>query len=252
MRDYFNIPCIWLSQRKNIMMCTHPTPVLLPQSNVATGRADGDIHRSHCPLNHGYRGVCYEKEKDLWRARLYVKGRYITLGRFSTARLAAKAHDRAAHFVMGEWAATNFRTDVAKEKTQSHKFTRNVTARLASLQIAVLESQKYQAHANERHSRAIRDVAVALAHSTLSGNGPGYSAQCCQSNQLRGREASGNETECIPGPARYRGKTQRVLHDILHVLVLSSAHSRPNIPTGHVRGQEYQSSSLNPQERTKY
>lgn len=56
-----------------------------------------------------YRGITYEQSKKLWRARVYVRGKHVTLGRYPTSETAARAHDAAMVFLFGQRATTNFR-----------------------------------------------------------------------------------------------------------------------------------------------
>lgn len=60
-----------------------------------------------CANHQGARGVTYERHAAKWRARLYVDGRHVTLGRFSSKMLAAQMHDAAAFYVFGDDAVTN-------------------------------------------------------------------------------------------------------------------------------------------------
>jgi hypothetical protein len=55
-----------------------------------------------------YKGVFYEKRRHQWQARIYLGKRYFFLGRFDTEVEAARAYDRGAVEVFGEFARLNF------------------------------------------------------------------------------------------------------------------------------------------------
>lgn len=65
-----------------------------------------------------YRGVSFDPQTKLWRARIYCLGRHVTLGRYQAASEAAFAHDRAAYFLHAEEARTNFGIDRARQSIQ--------------------------------------------------------------------------------------------------------------------------------------
>jgi hypothetical protein len=57
----------------------------------------------------GYKGVYFEKERNKWVAGIHdKKNRHIKLGRFKNKIDAAKAYDKAAREMFGEFAKTNF------------------------------------------------------------------------------------------------------------------------------------------------
>jgi hypothetical protein len=78
------------NQRYNLRICTHAEN--MRNRNSATGASR-------------FKGVwlC----KGSWRARIGVDGRYIGLGSFASERKAAKAYDKAALELHGEFARTN-------------------------------------------------------------------------------------------------------------------------------------------------
>lgn len=65
--------------------------------------------------NKKLRGVSFDAVSKKWRGRLYCLGQHVTLGRFSTALEAAQTHDRAAYYVHGASALTNFGTKLARQ-----------------------------------------------------------------------------------------------------------------------------------------
>lgn len=60
------------------------------------------------PNASGYRGVKSPTRKARWRARICVRGQFISIGSFGTALEAALAYDRAALQFFGEFATLNF------------------------------------------------------------------------------------------------------------------------------------------------
>jgi AP2 domain len=55
----------------------------------------------------GFKGVCWDKRKAQWRARISAGGKSVLLGLFPTALDAAAAYDAAAKELHGEFAVTN-------------------------------------------------------------------------------------------------------------------------------------------------
>ena len=55
-----------------------------------------------------YRGVFYDRKRKLYRAALEVKGKSVFLGRYKTAKQAAKIYDEAAKNIFGLKAKLNF------------------------------------------------------------------------------------------------------------------------------------------------
>ncbi len=58
----------------------------------------------------GYRGVCWSKRSNKWRAAITVNGKQIHIGVFNEKIEAAKAYDDAARKYHNEFAVTNFQT----------------------------------------------------------------------------------------------------------------------------------------------
>jgi hypothetical protein len=54
----------------------------------------------------------------MWRARIYCLGKHVTLGRFNTSSEAAFVHDRAAFYIHGDTAQTNYGLDAARESNE--------------------------------------------------------------------------------------------------------------------------------------
>lgn len=55
-----------------------------------------------------FKGVCFDSGRGLWRARIKIEGKELTLGRFMTIEEAARAYDIAAYDAWGEYARLNF------------------------------------------------------------------------------------------------------------------------------------------------
>ena len=56
----------------------------------------------------GYKGVCFDKDKGLWRAAIVCNRKRIHLGYFKDKTTAAKAYDKAAKKYHGQFASLNF------------------------------------------------------------------------------------------------------------------------------------------------
>jgi hypothetical protein len=63
----------------------------------------------------GYKGVCYDKIKGLWRAAIVCHGRRIHLGYFKDKIAAAKAYDAAAIKYYKQFARPNFGAAAGRE-----------------------------------------------------------------------------------------------------------------------------------------
>ena len=55
-----------------------------------------------------YKGVCWDKSRNKWRANVGYNGKKIHLGRFENELEAAKAYDNKAKELFGEYAYLNF------------------------------------------------------------------------------------------------------------------------------------------------
>ena len=82
------------NRRCNLRLCT---------------RAQNNRNRGKGPTNtSGYKGVCWDKKAQRWRAAIWLNGKYKFLGHFDAPKDAALAYDEAALRLHGEFAKTNF------------------------------------------------------------------------------------------------------------------------------------------------
>jgi hypothetical protein len=56
----------------------------------------------------GFKGVSWNKEKKRWVAKTKFNGKYVFIGRFRKKEDAARAYDKKALELFGEFARTNF------------------------------------------------------------------------------------------------------------------------------------------------
>lgn len=54
----------------------------------------------------GFKGVCYEKDRNKWGARIFHLGKKITIGRFDSPELAYQAYVAKSIELFGEYART--------------------------------------------------------------------------------------------------------------------------------------------------
>jgi hypothetical protein len=69
-----------------------------------------------------YKGVCYAPHKRInkWRAQLQHRGKHISLGHYDTEEQAARAYDKAAYAIWGEYSRPhlNFPNDINNNMVQ--------------------------------------------------------------------------------------------------------------------------------------
>lgn len=67
--------------------------------------------RSHADSTSKYKGVCWDKRTNSWRADIGLLGNVVNLGRFASEEEAALAYDREAIKLHGEYAFLNFKQE---------------------------------------------------------------------------------------------------------------------------------------------
>lgn len=83
------------NRRSNLRVCTQ-----------AQNKAGYSLSRRN---TSGYKGVCWYKGRNKsWCARIMARGKYYQLGYFKDAKEAARAYDKAAKELHGEYAKLNF------------------------------------------------------------------------------------------------------------------------------------------------
>lgn len=71
--------------------------------------AENQRNRGKCADNSsGYKGVSWQEHAQRWKAKITVDGKQRHLGYFDSAEDAARAYDRAARELHGEFARLNF------------------------------------------------------------------------------------------------------------------------------------------------
>lgn len=81
-------------QRSNLRLCS---------------KSENMRNRKHPKQNtSGYKGVCWDKRRQKWMARIVVDQRGKHIGRYDSLIEAARAYDEAANKFHGEFALLNF------------------------------------------------------------------------------------------------------------------------------------------------
>lgn len=82
------------NQKENLRICTHQQNI---ENSLPTRGRD-----SKC------KGVCLHKRCSKWQAQIYFNGKSIYLGLFNVKEDAARAYDKKALELFGDYARTNF------------------------------------------------------------------------------------------------------------------------------------------------
>lgn len=73
---------------------------------LATHSQNGSNKRRAAGNTSGFKGVSWDKNRKKWAAKIKVKGKAMTLGRFNTAETAYDAYCDAARKHFGQFART--------------------------------------------------------------------------------------------------------------------------------------------------
>ena len=87
--------------RSNLRLCT-----------IAQNACNAPSHG----LSSKYKGVCWNKRKEKWIARIRLNGKIYNLGYFTDEIAAAKAYDKKAGQLHGQFACLNFPPPAQKSK----------------------------------------------------------------------------------------------------------------------------------------
>lgn len=77
---------------------------LRPVTRMQNARNQGP--KSNC--KSGFRGVCFDNKRQLWKAEMGLTNKSIYIGRYTTAEEAARAYDEAVYEWAGQYARLNF------------------------------------------------------------------------------------------------------------------------------------------------
>ncbi len=83
----------------------------LRQCSGSQNAANVDKRRGDSAYTSRYKGVSYDRRTGRWAARIAPHRGRVWLGRFGTEEEAARAYDRAAREIWGEFACLNFPDD---------------------------------------------------------------------------------------------------------------------------------------------
>ena len=78
------------------------------KANLRVATPQQNAHNRRLGRNNtsGFKGVVWEKDRQKWKARIKLNGKYTTLGRFTTKESAAKAYAEASKRLHGEFGRT--------------------------------------------------------------------------------------------------------------------------------------------------
>lgn len=75
---------------------------------VATTSQNGANQSKRPGGSSRFKGVCWDKSRGKWKARIMLNYKNVHIGRFLVEEDAARAHDVRAREVWGEFAVLNF------------------------------------------------------------------------------------------------------------------------------------------------
>jgi len=85
----------------------NPSSCRIADLRVATHSENAANTYLRATSTSGFKGVCWHKKHNKYRARIGFRGKVVELGFYNTAREAARAYDYVAARVFGEFALTN-------------------------------------------------------------------------------------------------------------------------------------------------
>lgn len=88
------------NQKQNLRLCTTSQ--------------NGMNRKTSCNNTSGYKGVCWHKKDKKWDVRIKINGKRIQIGQFFCLIKAAKAYDKKAIELFGDFARPNFLKGVIK------------------------------------------------------------------------------------------------------------------------------------------
>lgn len=78
-------------------------------------RRSTNLRLASCSENHanatgrgGFKGVTFDKARNKWKSQVGFRGTHLNIGRFDTEIEAARAYDRMAAHLFGQFALLNF------------------------------------------------------------------------------------------------------------------------------------------------
>jgi hypothetical protein len=94
------------NRRSNLRICTQ-------QQNLYNSRPKGKSSR--------FKGPCWDKSRQKWIVIIRYEGRNMQIGRFDDEVEAARAYDRKAYELFGEYAWLNFPEEFGLEPRHAHE-----------------------------------------------------------------------------------------------------------------------------------